>query len=104
MRTKLNKSRLIFITPPSPRLLLGGVLGKRKRNSLMRLKDSRPGRIDLSICLGELRPRLCAVRSTNHEEEIGGPRGRERRHNASNACARLNEECSCSAVEGGRGL
>jgi hypothetical protein len=55
--------------------------------------------------LGRVSPRIYVATSLmNQEEEIGGPRGRERRHNASNACARLNEECSCRAVEGGRGL
>ena len=70
----------------------------------MHLKDSRPGpRVDYRRDRADFTP-SCAVSLTNQEEEIGGPRGRERRHNASNAFARLNEECSCRAVEGGRGL
>lgn len=39
-----------------------------------------------------------------NQEAIGGPRGRERRHNASDVVAMLDEERSYRAVEGGRGL
>ncbi len=54
---------------------------------------------------GRLSPRVdAAARLMNQVDEIGGPRGREGRHNVSNAIARLDEERSIRALEGGRGL
>jgi len=44
------------------------------------------------------------ARLMNQEKEIGGPRGRERRHKVSKAFARFNDEWSSRAREGGRGL